>query len=72
MEFHRLFTLAKGVFGYVPLVLDDKIWLLGCNRNGQFTSQVLMSEDGKRWAGMSAPWSPRGGIAATVHQVRST
>lgn len=54
------------IFGYSAQVLDDKIWLLGCNRNGQFTSQVLVSEDGKNWVGMDAPWSPRGGVAATV------
>jgi len=60
--------IVKGeqIFGYSAQVMDNKIWLLGCNRNGQFTSQVLVSEDGKNWAGMDAPWSPRGGIAATV------
>lgn len=55
------------IFGYAPVVFDDKIWLLGCNRNGQFTSQVLVSADGKMWEGQDAPWSPRGGVAATVH-----
>lgn len=55
------------IFGYAPLVFDDKIWLIGCNRNGQFTNQVLVSSDGKNWAGHDAPWRPRGGIAATVH-----
>ena len=61
--------IVKGqqIFGYSAQVVDDKIWLLGCNRNGQFTSQVLVSADGKHWEGMNAPWSPRGGIAATVH-----
>lgn len=62
--------IVKGgqIFGYAALVYDEKIWLLGCNRNGQFSSQVLVSADGKKWEGMDAPWSPRGGIAATVHQ----
>ena len=62
--------IVKGekIFGYTALVYDQKIWLLGCNRNGQFTSQVLYSADGKNWQGLDAPWSPRGGIAATVHQ----
>ena len=62
--------IVKGqeIFGYSAQVVDDKIWLLGCNRNGQFTSQVLVSSDGKHWEGMDAPWSPRGGIAATVHK----
>ena len=59
---------GEQIFGYAALVYDEKIWLLGCNRNGQFSSQVLVSSDGKKWVGMDAPWSPRGGIAATVHQ----
>jgi len=59
---------GEQIFGYSALVYDEKIWLLGCNRNGQFSSQVLVSKDGKKWQGMDAPWSPRGGIAATVHQ----
>lgn len=60
--------IVKGeqIFGYSAIVFDDKIWLLGCNRNGQFSSQVLVSEDGKNWLAQSAPWSPRGGVAATV------
>ena len=60
--------IIKGeqIFGYSAIVFDDKIWLLGCNRNGQFSSQVLVSEDGKNWQGQSAPWTARGGIASTV------
>lgn len=58
---------GEQLFGYAALVYDEKIWLLGCNRNGQFSSQVLASSDGKKWEGMNAPWSPRGGIAATVY-----
>lgn len=60
--------IVKGekLFGYSALVFDDKIWLLGCNRNGQFTSEVLCSADGKTWLPMKAPWLPRGGIASTV------
>jgi hypothetical protein len=62
--------IVKGekIFGYAAVVFDNKIWLLGCNRNGQFSSQVLVSADGKNWKGESAPWTPRGGIAATVHK----
>jgi len=62
--------IVKGekVFGYAPVVFDNKIWLLGCNRNGQFSSQVFVSKDGKNWEGQKAPWSPRGGIAATVYK----
>jgi hypothetical protein len=62
--------IVKGeqIFGYSALVFDNKIWLLGCNRNGQFSSQVLFSDDGKVWQTQNAPWLPRGGIAATVHK----
>jgi len=61
---------GEQIFGYSAQVFDNKIWLLGCNRNGQFSSQVLYSEDGKTWKKQEAPWLPRGGIAATVHQNR--
>src|SRR5207342_3806377 len=54
------------IFGYAPVVFDDKMWLIGCNRNGQFSSQVLYSEDGINWKGQTAPWTPRGGAAAAV------
>lgn len=59
---------GENIFGYTAVVFDNRIWLLGCNRNGQFSSQVLVSENGKDWSGMEAPWSPRGGIAATVYK----
>lgn len=59
---------GENIFGYAAVVFDNRIWLLGCNRNGQFSSQVLVSENGKDWSGMKAPWSPRGGIAATVYK----
>jgi len=60
--------ILKGeqVFGYTPVVYDNKIWLVGCNRNGRFYSQVLVSSDGKNWAGQTAPWTPRGAMASTV------
>lgn len=62
--------IVKGeqILGYSAQVFDKKIWLLGCNRNGQFSSQVLFSSDGKNWFTQTAPWLPRGGIAATVHK----
>lgn len=59
---------GEEIFGYCALVFDAKIWLLGCNRNGRFSSQVLYSQDGKHWQHLDAPWSPRGGVAAVVHQ----
>lgn len=55
------------LFGYEPVVFDDQIWLLGCNRNGQFASKIYRSADGRNWTEEDAPWTPRGGIAATVH-----
>jgi len=59
---------GQKIAGYAAVVFDEKMWLLGCNRNGQFSSQVLYSEDGKSWTGQSAPWTPRGGVAASVLQ----
>lgn len=61
--------LVKGetVFGPAAVVYDGQIWLLGCNRNGKFKSEILTSTDGKEWAAQRAPWSPRGGIAACIY-----
>lgn len=56
---------GQQLFGYSAQVFDNKIWLLGCNRNGPFSSQVLYSADGKFWKTHNAPWLPRGGVAAT-------
>ena len=63
-------AIVKGeqLFGYAALVFDNRIWLLGCNRNGQFSSQVLFSADGREWKTQEAPWLPRGGMAAAVYQ----
>jgi hypothetical protein len=58
---------GENIFGYAAIVFDDRIWLLGCNRSGKFSSQVLASSDGKKWESEIAPWTPRGGIAATVY-----
>ena len=63
-------TKGEKLFGYTAVVFDNNIWLLGCNRNGQFASQVLISSDGKNWTRQSAPWSPRGAIAAAVFKNR--
>jgi hypothetical protein len=59
---------GEEIFGYSAQVFDNKIWLLGCNRNGHFSSQVLFSTDGKIWQSQIAPWLPRGGVAAIVHK----
>lgn len=61
-------VMGEQIFGYSVQVFDNKIWLVGCNRNEQFSSQVLFSSDGKNWFTQTAPWLPRGGIAATVHK----
>ncbi|MBL7740470.1 MAG: hypothetical protein JNK14_14730 [Chitinophagaceae bacterium] len=58
---------GESIFGYASLVFDNKIWLLGCNRNGTFKSEILTSSDGKQWKAHRAPWSPRGGIAACIY-----
>lgn len=50
-----------------PVVYDDKIWLVGANRNdGNFANAVLVSDDGEIWREQSAPWSPRGGTVVWV------
>lgn len=54
------------ISGYSAAVWDDKIWLVGINRNGTFQSGVLYSSDGKTWHEMNAPWTPRGAVAVWV------
>lgn len=50
--------------GFTAIVFDDRIWLLGANRSGRFSSEMLVSGDGRTWRAERAPWSPRGGIGA--------
>lgn len=52
--------------GGTPVAFDDRLWLIGANRSGTFSSAVLVSTDGRSWQPLSAPWSPRGGVAAWV------
>lgn len=59
---------SENIFGYAAVVYDDQIWLLGCNRDGVFQSQVLASKDGKTWTTQSAPWTPRGAATACVYK----
>lgn len=49
-----------------PVVFDNKLWLVGANRGGTFESAVWVTEDGTSWKELSAPWSPRGAVAAWV------
>jgi hypothetical protein len=62
--------LVKGenIFGGAAIVFDNRIWILGCNRNGKFRSEMLVSDNGREWTAQRAPWSPRGGIAACIYQ----
>ena len=50
----------------MPVVFDDRLWLVGGNRNGAFDSAVWSSADGETWQRESAPWSPRGAPAPWV------
>lgn len=53
--------------GGSPVVYDDKLWLVGANRNdGNFGNAVLVSADGANWRALSAPWTPRGAPALWV------
>jgi len=50
-----------------PVVFDEKLWLIGGNRNdGNFANALYVSDDGENWREKSAPWSPRGGTVAWV------
>ncbi|MEN9685761.1 MAG: hypothetical protein RLZZ28_1547 [Bacteroidota bacterium] len=60
--------VKEEIFGYSSVVYDNKIWLLGCNRNHLFRSETLVSNDGKTWTSKSAPWSPRGGTASCIYK----
>lgn len=62
--------LVKGenIFGGTAVAFDNRIWLLGCNRNGKFASEILVSDNGREWTAQRAPWSPRGGIATCIYK----
>jgi hypothetical protein len=50
-----------------PIVFDEKLWLVGANRgDGNFARSSLVTNDGVTWREESAPWSPRGYVAAWV------
>ena len=50
----------------MPVAFDDRLWLVGGNRNGAFDSAVWSSADGETLQSESAPWSPRGAPAPWV------
>jgi hypothetical protein len=60
--------VKEEIFGYSAVVYDNKIWLLGCDRNNLFRSETLVSSDSKTWASQSAPWSPRGGTTSCIYK----
>jgi hypothetical protein len=49
-----------------PIVFDEKLWLVGANRDGNFARSSLVTIDGVTWSQESAPWSPRELVAAWV------
>lgn len=57
---------SRPVFGGSVVVYDRKIWIVGLNRNSEFLSAVMVSEDGVHWTERPAPWTPRGGVATCV------
>lgn len=60
-------TNATNKIAGSPIVFDDKLWLIGANRNdGNFSNALLVSDDGEIWQEQSAPWSPRGGSVVWV------
>lgn len=65
MEASRILKSGNFVGGTVG-VYDNKMWIVGANRNNVFQSGVLYSEDGRTWNEMTAPWSPRGAVAVWV------
>jgi len=56
---------ARG-WGGTPVVFDGKLWLVGANRDGNFSGAVMMSADGASWQEESAAWLPRGAATAWV------
>jgi hypothetical protein len=62
----RVETDLQNRAGGFPIVYDDKLWLVGANRDGSFARSSLVSTDGARWNEVAAPWSPRGGAAAWI------
>jgi hypothetical protein len=55
---------TERVGGGTPIVFDNKLWLIGANRNdGNFARSSLVSDDAITWREESAPWTPRGAVA---------
>jgi hypothetical protein len=54
-------------WGGTPVVYDGRLWLVGMNRGTAFSSAIWMTEHGETWNEQTAPWSPRGAVAAWTH-----
>jgi hypothetical protein len=54
-------------WGGAPVVFDDRLWLIGANRNATFAPATLVTADGVSWREETAPWSPRGAPAVWVY-----
>jgi hypothetical protein len=54
------------LWGTSPVVYDGRLWLVGANRDGNFSRSALVTDDGVRWREETATWSPRGGVATWV------
>ncbi len=67
-DWTRVDTDLQNRAGGFPVVFDDKLWLVGANRDGTFARSSLVSGDGAKWQEVAAPWSPRGGSAAWVFE----
>jgi hypothetical protein len=52
--------------GGTPIVFDEKLWLVGANRDGAFGRSSLVTSDGVSWTEEPAPWTPRGAVAVWV------
>ncbi len=61
-----LVTDKAQLSGVTPIVFDGKLWLVGANRDGSFGRSSLVTNDGITWREESAPWSPRGAVAAWI------
>ena len=42
-------------------------WVFTAAGSGKFSSAMAVSDDGKTWREQTAPWSPRGGVAAWTY-----
>lgn len=74
---HEIWSSADGIHwsleadqtqvsGNSPIVFDNKLWVVGANRDGTFSRAFQVTEDGVNWKEAPAPWTPRGGVATWI------